>query len=494
VLSVELSSKRIDLTLKENAVSQLPKPDTCSFSSLHVGDIISGYVRRVETYGLFITIDGTNLVGLCHLSELSDDDIDHIEIIYRAGERVLAKILKIDEEKQRIALGMKKSYLGDVNGSVVTGGCDGMDSILPAQKQDVSYMQGEINQEANGTLAVLSQVESRASVLPLQVSLDDSEISISEKGDNTNQENSNEAIVLDLKKDKLMKKKEKKERELEIHASEERLLQNNTPQTVDDFEKLVRSSPNSSFFWIKYMEFMLAQAAVEKARSVAERALKTISAHEEGEKLNIWVAYFNLENAYGNSPEENVQSTFKRALQTCDPKKLHFALLGMYERNELHKQAGALIDTMIKKFKRSCKVWLCRVQHLLKQAKDDIQPVINRALLSLPTKKHIKFISHAAILQFKCGVPEAGRSMFESILREHPKRTDVWSIYLDQEIRLGDHEVIRALFERATCLSLPPKKMKFLFKKYYAYEESQGDQVRLELVKKKAMEYLENSL
>lgn len=29
-----------------------------------------------------------------------------------------------------------------------------------------------------------------------------------------------------------------------------------------------------------------------------------------------------------------------------------------------------------------------------------------------------------------------------------------------QEIRLGDVEVTRALFERATCLSLPPKKMK----------------------------------
>ncbi|KAJ8459318.1 hypothetical protein OPV22_032244 [Ensete ventricosum] len=39
----------------------------------------------------------------------------------------------------------------------------------------------------------------------------------------------------------------------------------------------------------------------------------------------------------------------------------------------------------------------------------------------------------------------------------------LWSIYLDQEIRLGDEEVIHALFERATCLSWPPKKMKFLF-------------------------------
>nr|GEW74173.1 rRNA biogenesis protein RRP5 [Tanacetum cinerariifolium] len=42
----------------------------------------------------------------------------------------------------------------------------------------------------------------------------------------------------------------------------------------------------------------------------------------------------------------------------------------------------------------------------------------------------------------------------------YPKRIDLWSVYLDQEIRLGDVDVIRALFERTICLELPIKKMK----------------------------------
>lgn len=63
---------------------------------------------------------------------------------------------------------------------------------------------------------------------------------------------------------------------------------------------------------------------------------------------------------------------------------------------------------------------------------DEVQAVVNRALLSLPRHKHIKFISQTAILEFKCGVPHMGRSMFEGILKEYPKRTDLWSIYLDQ--------------------------------------------------------------
>jgi len=77
---------------------------------------------------------------------------------------------------------------------------------------------------------------------------------------------------------------------------------------------------------------------------------------------------------------------------------------------------------------------LHRVQSLLKQGKEGIQPVVNRALLSLPRKKHIKFISKTAILEFKSGVPDRGRSMFEGVLREYPKRTDLWSVYLDQVI------------------------------------------------------------
>lgn len=61
------------------------------------------------------------------------------------------------------------------------------------------------------------------------------------------------------------------DRELEIRAAEERLLVNDAPKTPDEFERLVRSSPNSSFVWLKYMAFMLSLADVEKARSIAER-------------------------------------------------------------------------------------------------------------------------------------------------------------------------------------------------------------------------------
>lgn len=47
---------------------------------------------------------------------------------------------------------------------------------------------------------------------------------------------------------------------------------------------------------------------------------------------------------------------FQRALQFNDPKKVHLALLGMFERTEQYSLADELLNKMTKKFKHSCKV------------------------------------------------------------------------------------------------------------------------------------------
>lgn len=500
VSSVEPLSKRVEVTLKSLGATSATQSGSNNLDSLHVGDIISGRVKRVERYGLFITIDNTNVVGLCHVSELSEDKVENIETKYRTGERVTAKVLKVDKDRHRISLGMKDVYIMEDNDLqtsseqdpdediIENGITDGsLSAMFPGsssfctQNMDVEY--------ENAEPQFLAQAESRASVPPLEVTLDDID---QFNGDNIVSQDQEHPDVdtVNEKKKRLTKKKAKEEREHEIRAAEERLLEKDIPRTDEEYEKLVRSSPNSSYVWIKYMEFVLSTANVEKARSIAERALRTINFREENEKLNIWVAYFNLENKYGSPPEEAVMKVFQRAVQYNDPKKVHLALLGVYERTEQHRLADELFDKMIKKFKKSCKVWLRRVQMLLTQQRDGIQDVVSQAEKVLPKHKHIKFNSQTAILEFKCGNPERGRSMFENILRNNPKRTDLWSVYLDQEIRLGDSDLIHALFERATSLSLPAKKMKFLFNKYLQYEKCHGDEEKIEYVKQKAMDYV----
>lgn len=57
---MEPLSKRVEVTLKTLGASN--KSETSNLSSLHVGEIISGRIKRVESFGLFITINDTNLV------------------------------------------------------------------------------------------------------------------------------------------------------------------------------------------------------------------------------------------------------------------------------------------------------------------------------------------------------------------------------------------------------------------------------------------------
>lgn len=78
-------------------------------------------------------------------------------------------------------------------------------------------------------------------------------------------------------------------------------------------------------------------------------------------------------------------------------------------------------------------VWLRQIQSLLaRDMGDAAHKALDQSLLSLPKRKHIKVISAAALLEFKTGSVERARSIFEGILRNYPKRTDLWSVYLDQ--------------------------------------------------------------
>ena len=63
-----------------------------------------------------------------------------------------------------------------------------------------------------------------------------------------------------------------------------------------------------------------------------------------------------------------------------------------------------------------------------------------------------------------------------------------------QEVKLGDKQRIEALFERAVHMQLPPKKMKFLFKRYLQYEQEHGDAATVAHVKKQALDFVQQHM
>jgi rRNA biogenesis protein RRP5 len=58
-------------------------------------------------------------------------------------------------------------------------------------------------------------------------------------------------------------------------------------------------------------------------------------------------------------------------------------------------------------------------------------------------------------------------------------------------VKQGDAERVRALLERATSLALPPKKMKFLFRRWLEFEKAHGTAASAEHVKQRALEFVQ---
>ncbi|KAI1896821.1 hypothetical protein AGOR_G00098810 [Albula goreensis] len=293
-------------------------------------------------------------------------------------------------------------------------------------------------------------------------------------------------------------KKSRKEKELEKQQAEKELSQleselmdpGQRPKSVGAFERLVLSSPDSSLVWLQYMAFHLQATEIEQARAVAERALKTISFREEQEKLNVWVALLNLENLYGS--EESLQKVFERALQYCEPLPVYQQLADIYAKSSKHKEADSLYKNMVKRFRQERSVWLSYGSFLLRQGQSDAtHALLQRALKSLPDKEHVDLIAKFAQLEFQYGDVERAKSMFDRTLTNYPKRTDLWSVYIDLMVKHGTQKEVRDLFDRVIHLSVAVKRIKFFFKRYLEYEKKNGTPESVQAVKVKALEYVE---
>ena len=53
---------------------------------LQEGQTVSGRVKRVEGYGVFITLAGSGLTGLCHISEVADEKVTNLPSLFQPGQ------------------------------------------------------------------------------------------------------------------------------------------------------------------------------------------------------------------------------------------------------------------------------------------------------------------------------------------------------------------------------------------------------------------------
>jgi small subunit ribosomal protein S1 len=101
ITAIDVENQRVSLSIKEF----LPNEWDSFIEENQVGDTVSGRVVNVTDFGLFVDVQ-EGLEGLAHVSEI-DVGGAKLESLYRVGDWISARILRIDEEDKKIGLTMR---------------------------------------------------------------------------------------------------------------------------------------------------------------------------------------------------------------------------------------------------------------------------------------------------------------------------------------------------------------------------------------------------
>jgi small subunit ribosomal protein S1 len=108
---IKLDRKRNNVVLSRRAVMEasMGADREALLANLKEGAVVKGIVKNITDYGAFVDLGGID--GLLHITDLAWRRVKHPSEVLTVGEEVEAKILKFDQEKNRVSLGIKQ--LGD---------------------------------------------------------------------------------------------------------------------------------------------------------------------------------------------------------------------------------------------------------------------------------------------------------------------------------------------------------------------------------------------
>jgi small subunit ribosomal protein S1 len=108
---IKLDRKRNNIVVSRRAVMEVSAgaDREALIGTLTEGAVVKGIVKNITDYGAFVDLGGID--GLLHITDLAWRRVKHPSEVLTVGEEVEAKILKFDQEKNRVSLGIKQ--LGD---------------------------------------------------------------------------------------------------------------------------------------------------------------------------------------------------------------------------------------------------------------------------------------------------------------------------------------------------------------------------------------------
>lgn len=106
VVKINNEFKNVVVSHKALIEAELEQQKKEIISKLEKGQVLEGTVKNITSYGVFIDLGGVD--GLIHITDLSWGRINHPEEIVKLDQKINVVILDFDNEKKRIALGLKQ--------------------------------------------------------------------------------------------------------------------------------------------------------------------------------------------------------------------------------------------------------------------------------------------------------------------------------------------------------------------------------------------------
>jgi small subunit ribosomal protein S1 len=105
---IKLDRKRNNVVVSRRAVLEQSQgaERQALLETLKEGSVVKGIVKNITDYGAFVDLGGID--GLLHITDLAWRRVKHPSEVLSVGDEVEAKILKFDQEKNRVSLGMKQ--------------------------------------------------------------------------------------------------------------------------------------------------------------------------------------------------------------------------------------------------------------------------------------------------------------------------------------------------------------------------------------------------
>lgn len=106
VINIDEANKRIGLSIRQLQSDPWP----AKVSTYREGQLIQAKIVRLAKFGAFARIENTDLEGLIHISELSDQRIEHPKEVLKDGDVLTLRVIKIDPDNHRIGLSLRKVH------------------------------------------------------------------------------------------------------------------------------------------------------------------------------------------------------------------------------------------------------------------------------------------------------------------------------------------------------------------------------------------------